>query len=57
MANPVMGQRGHGDGRRSQNPGATLKRLLRYISKDYKWHFIAVLFLILIGVGQALEFV
>lgn len=49
MANPVMGQRGHGDGRRSQNPGATLKRLLRYISKDYKWHFIAVLFLILIS--------
>ena len=49
MANPGFGSRRHGDGRRSKNPGVTLKRLLRYISQDYKWHFIAVLFLILIS--------
>ena len=49
MANPGFGSRRHCDGRRSKNPGVTLKRLLRYISQDYKWHFIAVLFLILIS--------
>lgn len=49
MANPGFGSRRHGDGRRSKNPGVTLKRLLHYISQDYKWHFIAVLFLILIS--------
>ena len=49
MANLGFGSRRHGDGRRSKNPGVTLKRLLHYISQDYKWHFIAVLFLILIS--------
>jgi ATP-binding cassette subfamily B multidrug efflux pump len=49
MPNPGFGNRGRADGRRSKNPMATMKRLLHYISADYKWHFLAVLFLILIS--------
>ena len=46
-----MGPRGRmprGDGRKAKNVGKTLKRILSYVGKDYKFHIMIVFICIIL---------
>ncbi|MBQ2285029.1 MAG: hypothetical protein II244_05130 [Clostridia bacterium] len=43
------GRMPRGDGRKAKNVGKTLKRILSYVGKEYKFHIIVVFICIIIG--------
>ena len=43
------GRMPRGDGRKAKNVGKTLKRILSYVGKEYKFHIIVVFVCIIIG--------